>query len=245
MPNETTPTPTEAPAAAEAPKIYCAYTALVPLVDLKPHPQNPKSHPIEQIEAFKEIVKVNGIRRPITVSKRSGFVVAGHGLLQTLELLGVHDAPVDFQDFKDEAHELAHLAADNKLAEYGVVNEAQLKSVVKQIEAHGLDKALAGILDELDVVLAEDDTAESCTYPLQPEFDEGYDAVLIFTRTETEFAQLATVLGLPRTMNRKGNIGVTRVVHWKQFLEKWTSRSSFPVTAEQAVLQPTAQSPTP
>jgi len=134
------------------PKIYCAFGKLVPVAELLKlqHPLNPKSHPEDQIAAFKAIIKANGIRRPITVSNLSGCVVAGHGLLLTLAELGAVSAPVDYQDFKDEAHELAHLAADNKLAELGEVNDAAMKRVVKQIEDGGLDAQLAGILAELE-----------------------------------------------------------------------------------------------
>jgi hypothetical protein len=134
------------------PKIYCSFTKLVPVVDLltKQHPLNPKSHPEEQLATFREIIKANGVRRPITVSNLSGCIVAGHGLLLALADLGCVHAPVDFQDFKDEAHELAHLAADNKLADLGEVNEAAMSKVVKQIEAGGLDSILAGIVAELE-----------------------------------------------------------------------------------------------
>jgi len=134
------------------PKIYCTFTKLVPVAELLKlqHPQNPKTHPEGQIAAFKAIVQANGIRRAITVSNLSGKIVAGHGLLLTLAELGAVNAPVDYQDFKDEAHELAHLAADNKLTELGEVNEAEMRKVVKQIEDGGLDKALAGILTELE-----------------------------------------------------------------------------------------------
>ncbi len=201
------------------PKVYCSHSELVPLFELKAHPQNPKSHPVEQLQAFAEIIKGNGIRRPITVSRRSGFIVAGHGLFQALEMMGALKAPVDYQDFKDEAHELAHLAADNKLAEYGVVNEAQLNNVVRHIEANGLDKALAGVLSELEEIIDEEKKEDDCQFPLVPDYDEGYNGVIIFCRGELEWTQLTTMLPLPRKINRKGNIGTTRVLHAKEFFE--------------------------
>jgi hypothetical protein len=136
-------TATTTPEAQFEPKIYCTFTKMVSIAELLKlqHPLNPKRHPEEQVAAFKEIIRHNGIRRPITVSKLSGKIVAGHGLLQALEQLKAQHAPVDYQDFKDEAHELAHMMADNKLAEYGITDEAQLKAVVKQIEDGGLDVA--------------------------------------------------------------------------------------------------------
>jgi len=213
-----------------APKIYCAFKRAVPINELKPHPLNPKKHPDEQIAAFKEIIKANGIRRPITVSNLSGFIVAGHGLYETLVELGATEAPVDFQDFKDEAHELAHMMADNKLAEYGVTNDVQLKAVIKQINEGGLDKEIAGVLEALENEVEEVEPA--ATYELQPEFDEGYDGVLIFAKTGQEYAQLATVLNLPKRMNRKGKIGVTHVLRATEFFKLCKSTSSSSRTNE-------------
>ena len=125
---------------------------LVPVAELltRQHPTNTKTHPEQQLAVFREIVKANGIRRPITVSNLSGNIVAGHGLLLALAGLGVVMAPVDYQDFANEAHELAHLAADNRLADLGEVNEAAIRKVVQQIEDSGLDRQLAGILADLE-----------------------------------------------------------------------------------------------
>ncbi len=133
-------------------KIYCAHKKLVPVIELLKlqHTLNPKTHSEDQLAAFREIIKVNGVRRPVTVSNLSGRIVAGHGLLLALAGLGVALAPVDTQDFKDEAHELAHLAADNKLSDLGEMDEAAMSRVIKQIEAGGLDAQLAGILAELE-----------------------------------------------------------------------------------------------
>ncbi len=128
--------------------IKCAHTKLLTVDELLPkvHPLNPKQHPPEQIESFKKILAHQGIRRPIVISKRSGLIVAGHGLLETLAAMKCDKAPVDYQEFASEADELAHMVADNKLAEAGEINQVQLDS----IEQAGLDKALAGIVEDLD-----------------------------------------------------------------------------------------------
>lgn len=148
-------TPTEAnPTKVGRIKIYCAYSKLVPLDELKPHPLNANRHPDTQIALFKEIIRGNGIRRPVTVSNRSGHVVAGHGLIAALRALRVKAAPVDFQDFEDEAHELAHLAADNRIAELGEIDDKALAKVIREIESKGGDLDLTGFaLSDLDKLL--------------------------------------------------------------------------------------------
>lgn len=132
--------------------IKCAHQEQVSVKSLlgKVHPLNPKNHPPQQIASFKKILAHQGIRRAIVISKRSGLIVAGHGLLQALAAMGCDKAPVDFQEFATEADELAHMVADNKLAEAGQINQVQLDSILGSIEQAGLDKALAGIVEDLD-----------------------------------------------------------------------------------------------
>ena len=71
----------------KAPQVYCAHSEIVPLRNLKPHPQNPNKHPKEQVELLAKIIDAHGWRQPITVSNRSGYVVRGHGRLEAAALL--------------------------------------------------------------------------------------------------------------------------------------------------------------
>jgi hypothetical protein len=206
-------------------KIACSHTELVPTGSLTPHPRNPKTHPQAQIEAFKSILLENGIRRPVVVSRLSGCIVAGHGLWQALTELGVELCPVDFQDFADEAHELAHLTADNQLGTYGVTNDLQLQAIVNDLSAAGMDRAIAGILADIGVKEEKDEPAEvNCAYPLVPDYDEGYNGVIIFCKTEIEWAQLQTLIEMPKMMGRSGAIGHTRVIAFRDFFRQWSAR---------------------
>lgn len=83
---------------------------------LKPHPKNTNKHPKEQIERLANILKYQGWRQPIVVSKRSDFIVAGHGRLEAALLNETNKVPVSFQHFEDETQELAHMTADNAIA---------------------------------------------------------------------------------------------------------------------------------
>jgi len=125
-------------------QIKCSYTDLVDLVNLVPHPKNSNNHPEKQIEVLAKIIKARGMRHPIIVSKRSGFIIAGHGRLMALKLLGVEKAPIDYQDFENEADEIMFLEADNHIAEFA---------------EHDKDKMLENLKD-LDIDLAEFDFEE-------------------------------------------------------------------------------------
>ena len=63
------------------PKTYCAHTELVDIASLVENPRNPNRHPEKQIEALAKIIQYQGWRNPIVVSKRSRFIVKGHGCL--------------------------------------------------------------------------------------------------------------------------------------------------------------------
>lgn len=118
-------------------EIHCAYTQLMPIEQVIPNPRNPNTHPEKQIKLLAKIIEAQGWRAPITVSRRSGFVVRGHGRLEAAQLLGLDEVPVDLQDYESEAAEWADLIADNRLAELAVIDE----------------KALAGILADMDDML--------------------------------------------------------------------------------------------
>ena len=66
--------------------VFCAHDAIVPLKDLRPNPKNPNQHPPEQIKLLSSIIRATGWRGPITVSKRSGYIVKGHGRMMAAEL---------------------------------------------------------------------------------------------------------------------------------------------------------------
>ena len=96
------------------------------------------------------------------VSKRSGFVIAGHARLKAAIALGLDQVPIDYQDFESEADEWAHLVADNKLAELADSDDSMLADLLRELTADGIDAELAGFgeddLSELLGTLEEGNT---------------------------------------------------------------------------------------
>ncbi len=82
------------------PVIHCAFDKLISVEELKPHPRNPNKHPKDQIRLLAHIMKAQGIRRPIVVSRRSGLITIGHGRLEAAKLNGWQIYPVDFQEYE-------------------------------------------------------------------------------------------------------------------------------------------------
>jgi ParB-like chromosome segregation protein Spo0J len=125
------------------PAIHCAHDALADVVSLMPHPRNPNRHPERQLKLLARILEHQGWRSPIIVSKRSGFVIAGHGRLEAAKLSGWEHVPVNYQEFATEADEMAHLLADNQIAELAEMDDGELASLIDELSGT-LDLELAG-----------------------------------------------------------------------------------------------------
>lgn len=91
----------------------------------------------------------------IVVSKRSGFVIKGHGRLLAARMLGLEEVPVDMQDYENEAAEWADMIADNKIAELSNIDEGELTSLLRELDGQ-IDLELTGFAGrELTDILAQ------------------------------------------------------------------------------------------
>lgn len=135
-------------------KIHCAYKELVDINSLQPHPNNANKHPEDQIEVFKKIILFNGVRRPITVSTRSGYITKGHGELETLKSLGMEKVPVDYQDYGSELQEIADMNADNALSRMSYLDTTKMQELVVKLDELNFDLELAGIPQNKAEILA-------------------------------------------------------------------------------------------
>lgn len=128
--------------------IKCAHNELVELHKLIPHPNNANKHPVKQITLLSKIIDFQGQRAPIVVSKRSGFIVKGHGRLEAIQKLGWEKAAVDFQDYESEAQEYADLIADNKIAELADHDDGKMIDDLTKFEwGKDFDYDLLGLPD--------------------------------------------------------------------------------------------------
>ncbi len=103
-------------------EIKCLYDELVPPTSLIPHPKNRNQHPPDQITRLSNIIKYQGVRAPIVVSKLSGYIVKGHGTLLAETEAGLKQVPVVYQDFENEDQEYLFLQSDNAIAEWSTLD---------------------------------------------------------------------------------------------------------------------------
>ena len=124
--------------------VHCAFTRLADIAELIPNPRNPNKHGDRQIALLAKIIRHQGWRSPVVVSKRSGFVVSGHGRLEAAKLLQVEKVPVDFQDFDSDADEWAHLVADNRIAELAEIDDNVLNGLLAELQTTATDMDFTG-----------------------------------------------------------------------------------------------------
>lgn len=128
--------------------VFCAHDAIVAIEKLIPNPKNPNTHPDAQIQALGRIIRQTGWRAPITVSKRSGFIVKGHGRLAAAKLEGLAEVPVDYQNYTNEAEEYADLVADNRIAELAEIDNKLLADIFADIDTGEIPMELTGYTDK-------------------------------------------------------------------------------------------------
>ena len=172
----------------ERPLINCSYNEIRDIVNLTAHPKNPNTHNDEQIRLLSEIIRHQGWRNPIVVSSRSGFIVAGHGRLLAAEMLGLKKVPVDLQDFKNEADELAHLIADNRIAELSEINRGTLADLIGELDNGDFDLNLTGFdsfaVEELMTAAPPEDLDDFFVEDTSEPKEEANQITLQYTKEE-------------------------------------------------------------
>lgn len=116
-----------------------------PIADLKPHPKNVNKHPEDQIDRLAEIIKFQGMRVPVIVSKLSGFIVAGHGRVIASQRAGLDKVPVIFQDFPNSDAEYAFIVSDNAIGSWSELDLKLVNLELPNLELPSVD--LLGIKD--------------------------------------------------------------------------------------------------
>lgn len=149
----------------KGPSVHCSHTRMVDLNSLVENPRNPNKHPERQVEILAKIIKAQGWRSPIVVSKRSGFVVKGHGRMAAARLLKLEQVPIDDQAYKNEASEWADLIADNRIAEYSEFDAKSLEELMAEVQSGELDLELTGfeIPDAMDILGIVTETVDDTT----------------------------------------------------------------------------------
>lgn len=155
-------------------EIKCLYDRLVPISELKPHSKNANRHPPDQIGRLAKILKFQGWRYPVKVSKQSGLVTSGHGRIEAAKINGWNTVPVNFQDYANEDQEKADLHADNAIASWSEFDLSFVNDQLKDFDP-SFDVDMFGIknfqIDVADKFLTDPDSVPEV--PKEPKTKPG------------------------------------------------------------------------
>ena len=97
-------------------KIHCRYDELVDPKTLKDYPNNPNQHGADQIERLANMYDYHGVRHPIIVDPKRGWIAAGHGRKLAAIRKGIKKFPVVYQTFDSDDAFYAFVTSDNAIA---------------------------------------------------------------------------------------------------------------------------------
>jgi len=207
-------------------KVYCSHTEMRDPISLVEHPRNYNTHPAEQIRLLAKIIKHQGWRNPITVSKRSGYVVKRHGRLAAAMLLKCEEVPIDLQDYKDEASELADMIADNRIAELAEADQSELQKLLKDDSFNDFDIELTGFTSDF---LSEEDQeeidAKDGEIKFSPELNESHNYVVLYFDNDIDWLAAQTHFNLSSVHSKRSNgkpwsKGIGRVLNGGSYINK-------------------------
>src|SRR6267378_1987267 len=87
----------------------------MPIVSLRPHPGNARTHSRKQIRQIADSIRHFGFTNPVLIGE-DGEIIAGHGRVEAAKLLGLDSVPTVRLAHLNAAQRRAYVLADNKLA---------------------------------------------------------------------------------------------------------------------------------
>lgn len=104
----------------------------VTIADLKPHPDNPNTHPAKQIDALGEsLTKFTQVKNVVIWNDR---IIAGHGVIEAAIKAGI--LTLEAQDISHWPEEKAseYMLADIRLPDMGVYDEAAMAEALREVD---------------------------------------------------------------------------------------------------------------
>lgn len=127
---------------------------LMPINELKEHPENPRIHPDSAIDKLQKSIEEFGFTNPVLVSK-DGFILAGHARVKASKKAGLEEVPAIILDLDGDMASL-YLIADNRLQEETDWDMPVLKDLIERLDTGALDLELSGFTnDEIEDLMSQ------------------------------------------------------------------------------------------
>jgi len=126
-----------------------------PVRELRPHPNNARTHSKKQIRQIAKSIEKFGFCNPVLVDD-TRQIIAGHGRVEAAKLLGIDAVPTCQLLHLSDADKRAYILADNKLAEKAGWDKELLAIELQGLIELDVDIELTGFeMAEIDLVLEE------------------------------------------------------------------------------------------
>jgi ParB-like chromosome segregation protein Spo0J len=126
-----------------------------PVRELRPHPNNARTHSRNQIRQIAKSIAKFGFCNPVLVDDTKQ-IIAGHGRVEAAKLLGIDTVPTCELSHLSEAERRAYILADNKLAENAGWDRELLAIELQGLIELDVDIELTGFeTAEIDLILEE------------------------------------------------------------------------------------------
>ena len=128
----------------------------VPVNDLKPYENNPRTHSAPQLDRLVRSLQEFGFTNPILVDDDLN-VIAGHGRLMAAQAIDLKTVPTISLGHLSETQRQAYIIADNQLALASGWDDDILQSELNALSEAGYDLTLLGWGEDLPTFGAEVD----------------------------------------------------------------------------------------
>ena len=145
---------------------------------LRPRPNNPRTHTKKQIEQIAASIKEFGFISPVLIDGAGG-IIAGHGRVEAAKLIGMSNVPAVCVDHLTPAQVRAYVIADNKLAENAGWDRALLALELQELSVDlNFDVTVTGFeTAEIDLLIQDLNQGTPDEADEVPEVDRAEPAV--------------------------------------------------------------------
>jgi ParB-like chromosome segregation protein Spo0J len=160
----------------------------VSVSELRRHPRNYRQHPKEQLDHLIKSIKEHGFYRNVVVAN-DGTILAGHGVVEAAEILGMTEVPViQLSVGPEDPKALKILTGDNELSRVAGIDDRLLADILRDVKE--------GAVDGLEGTGYDEKMLANLVFMTRTEFEAfdaaapGWDAgIQLGQQTTPDFAQ--------------------------------------------------------
>lgn len=191
---------------------------------------NPRKITPKKKKELRDSIEKFGLRDPLKVNmnpERMNVLISGHQRLKICRELGMTKVPVTYENLTLEQEKEMNLRWNKNGGDFDLERVIEMADRTVLLDIGFNTSEIGKVLSEFEEKFNEIDTSEP-VYPIAPKFNEKYDYIMIFAKSEMDFTWLKNVFGIVRAKDYKSNnMGECRVIMVNEFQKlynEWTSK---------------------